>query len=90
MRDNIRGQEFYTKLSDTVNQIFATSFSADDVEDNLKGNPDYRKLQYDLYQFAEVASDSEFDVIAPLMARTMTLNAVSRSSSGWALSLIHI
>ena len=84
MRDNIRGQDFYTKLSDTVNQIFATSFSADDVEDNLKGNPDYRKLQYDLYQFAEVASDSEFDVIAPLMARTMTLNAVSRSSSGWA------
>jgi hypothetical protein len=84
MRDNIRGQDFYTGLSDTVNTIFATSFSADDIEDNLKGNSEYRKLQYDLYQFAELASDSEFDVIAPLMARTMTLNAVSRSSSKWA------
>jgi hypothetical protein len=84
IRDNIRGQDFYTGLSDTVNTIFATSFSADDIEDNLKGNSEYRKLQYDLYQFAELASDSEFDVIAPLMARTMTLNAVSRSSSKWA------
>jgi hypothetical protein len=84
IRDNIRSQDFYTGLSDTVNTIFATSFSADDIEDNLKGNSEYRKLQYDLYQFAELASDSEFDVIAPLMARTMTLNAVSRSSSKWA------
>jgi hypothetical protein len=84
IRDNIRAQDFYTGLSDTVNTIFATSFSADDIEDNLKGNSEYRKLQYDLYQFAELASDSEFDVIAPLMARTMTLNAVSRSSSKWA------
>ena len=40
-------------ISDTVNQIFATSFSADDVEDNLKGNSEYRKLQYDLYQLIQ-------------------------------------
>ena len=84
MRDNVTSKKFYTDLSDTVNTIFASSFSADDVEEQLEDADNYKKLEFDLYQFAEIATSEEFDVIAPLMANTMTLNAVSASSSGWA------
>ena len=84
MRDNVTSKKFYTDLSDTVNTIFASSFSADDVEEQLEDADNYKKLEFDLYQFAEIATSEEFDVIAPLMANTMTLNAVGASSSGWA------
>lgn len=84
MRDNVTGKTFYKDLSDTVNTIFASSFSADDVEEQIENNTDYKKLEFDLYQFADIATPEEFDVIAPLMANTMTLNAVAASSSKWA------